>query len=87
MYVVGATKADYLKEIRDIVPNAFLLIPGVGAQGGSLNDVFENGANKQVGLLVNSSRGILYASRGEDYVAAATKVAASLQIQMQKLLA
>ena len=87
MYVVGATKADYLKEIRDIVPNAFLLIPGVGAQGGSLKDVFENGANKQVGLLVNSSRSILYASRGEDYVAAATKVAASLQIQMQKLLA
>jgi orotidine-5'-phosphate decarboxylase len=87
MFVVGATKAGYLKEIRDIVPNAFLLIPGVGAQGGSLKDVFENGANEQVGLLVNSSRGILYASNGKDYVAAASKVAASLQSQMQKLLA
>ena len=87
MFVVGATKAGYLKEIRGIVPNAFLLIPGVGAQGGSLKDVFENGANEQVGLLVNSSRGILYASNGKDYVAAASKVAASLQSQMQKLLA
>ena len=86
MYVVGATKADYLKEIRNIVPNAFLLIPGVGAQGGGLKDVFENGVNKQVGLLVNSSRSILYASKGEDYVAAAFKVAASLQNQMEKLL-
>jgi len=87
MYVVGATKADYLKEIREIVPNAFLLIPGVGTQGGSLKDVFENGSNDQVGLLVNSSRGIIYASKGEDYVDAAAKVAASLQSQMQKLLA
>jgi orotidine-5'-phosphate decarboxylase len=86
MYVVGATKSDYLKEIRNIVPNAFLLIPGVGAQGGALKDVFENGVNKQVGLLVNSSRSILYASKGEDYVVAAFKVAASLQNQMQKLL-
>jgi orotidine-5'-phosphate decarboxylase len=87
MYVVGATKAEYLKEIRVLVPDAFLLIPGVGAQGGSLKDVFENGANEQIGLLVNSSRGILYASKGEDYAAAAAKVAASLQNQMQKLLA
>jgi orotidine-5'-phosphate decarboxylase len=86
MYVVGATKSDYLKEIRNIIPNAFLLIPGVGAQGGALKDVFENGVNKQVGLLVNSSRSILYASKGEDYVVAAFKVAASLQNQMQKLL-
>jgi orotidine-5'-phosphate decarboxylase len=80
-------KQNTLKEIRVLVPDAFLLIPGVGAQGGSLKDVFENGANKQIGLLVNSSRGILYASKGEDYVAAAAKVAASLQNQMQKLLA
>ena len=87
MYVVGATKAEYLKEIRALVPDAFLLIPGVGAQGGSLKDVFENGANEQIGLLVNSSRGILYASKGEDYVDAAAKVAASLQTQMQQLLA
>jgi orotidine-5'-phosphate decarboxylase len=87
MYVVGATKANYLKEIRALVPDAFLLIPGVGAQGGSLKDVFKNGTNKQVGLLVNSSRGILYASKGKDYVDAAAKVAASLQNQMQKLLA
>jgi orotidine-5'-phosphate decarboxylase len=86
MYVVGATKADYLKEIRNIIPNAFLLIPGVGAQGGSLKDVFENGSNEQIGLLVNSSRGILYASKGEDYIEAAYKAAVSLQSQMQKLL-
>ena len=86
MYVVGATKADYLKEIRNIIPNAFLLIPGVGAQGGSLKDVFENGSNEQIGLLVNSSRGILYASNGEDYIEAAYKAAVSLQNQMQKLL-
>lgn len=86
MYVVGATKADFLKDIRAIVPDAFLLIPGVGAQGGSLEDVYHNGANDHVGLLVNSSRGILYAGRGTDYVEAAHKAAAALQGQMKKLL-
>ena len=62
MYVVGATKASYLKEIRNIVPNNFLLIPGVGAQGGDLKEVCDNGLNNEVGLLINSSRSIIYAS-------------------------
>ena len=61
---------EILSNLALFISGAFLLIPGVGAQGGSLKEVFENGANKQVGLLVNSSRGILYASSGEDYVAA-----------------
>ena len=86
MYVVGATKADYLKEIRALVPNSFLLVPGVGAQGGSLDAVYANGANDNIGLLVNSSRGILYASNGADYVEAALAAAKTLQQQMKTLL-
>ena len=86
MYVVGATKSDYLKDIRKIVPDSFLLIPGVGAQGGSLKETFENGANNNVGLLVNSSRSIIYASNKEDYLIEAFKVAAELQIEMKDLL-
>lgn len=86
MYVVGATKAEHLKEIRSLVPNSFLLVPGVGAQGGSLEDVFVNGVNKQVGLLVNSSRGILYAGNGEGYAEASLVAATELQQQMEKLL-
>ena len=86
MYVVGATKANHLKELRALVPDSFLLVPGVGAQGGSLKEVFENGANQHVGLLVNSSRGILYASNGEDYAEAALASAAELQQQMETLL-
>lgn len=66
MYVVGATKAEFLADIRQIIPNAFLLVPGVGAQGGNLQDVCKYGMNEQVGLLINSSRGIIYASNGED---------------------
>src|SRR5690606_34018680 len=61
MYVVGATKADYFEHIRKIVPDNFLLVPGVGAQGGSLEDVCKYGLNSQVGLLINSSREIIYA--------------------------
>ena len=68
MYVVGATKSDYLKEIRSIIPNSFLLVPGVGAQGGSLKETFEKGANKNIGLLINSSRSIIYAGNGDDYL-------------------
>ena len=86
MYVVGATKSDYLKDIRKIVPDSFLLIPGVGSQGGSLKETFENGANNNVGLLVNSSRSIIYASNKEDYLIEAFKVAAELQIEMKDLL-
>lgn len=71
MFVVGATKAEALKEIRKIVPNHFLLIPGVGAQGGSAVEVCENGKTKNGGLLINSSRGIIYASSGKNFAEAA----------------
>lgn len=86
MYVVGATKASALKNIRALIPNSFLLIPGVGAQGGSLTEVAENGLSENVGLLVNSSRGIIYASQGKDFDAAATVAAQDLQMQMQAIL-
>ncbi len=83
MYVVGATKASYLSEIRKIVPQSFLLVPGVGAQGGSLKEVCYYGMNENVGLLVNSSRGIIYASNREDFASVATKEAELLQKQME----
>lgn len=86
MYVVGATKAEYLKEIRQIVPNNFLLVPGVGAQGGSLKEVCAYGMNKEVGLLINSSRGILYASDQKNYTEVARSKAKELQVAMQKEL-
>ncbi len=86
MYVVGATKASFLKKIREIVPDQFLLIPGVGAQGGSLEEVCKYGLNKDTGLLVNSSRGIIYASGGKDFAAAAADRAKALQGQMAKIL-
>ncbi len=86
MYVVGATKAEYLVEIRKIVPNSFLLVPGVGAQGGSLTEVCKYGITPDVGLLVNSSRGIIYASKGADFTAAAQKKAEELQLQMKREL-
>ena len=76
MFVVGATKADKLKEIRQFCPDNFFLVPGVGAQGGSADEVIANGANSQGGLLINSSRGVLYASSGEDYAQSAAAVAA-----------
>ena len=82
MYVVGATKAKALKNIRTLIPNSFLLIPGVGAQGGSLEEVAVNGLNDVCGLLVNSSRGIIYASSGADFDQAAGRVAKELQEQM-----
>jgi len=69
-----------------LIPNSFLLIPGVGAQGGSLTEVAENGLSENVGLLVNSSRGIIYASQGKDFDAAATAAAQDLQMQMQAIL-
>ena len=86
MYVVGATKAEYLKEIRQIVPNHFLLVPGVGAQGGSLEEVCRYGLNDQYGLLINSSRGIIYASKEEDFATVAGEKAKELQEEMKKLM-
>ena len=83
MYVVGATKADYLADIRKIVPESFLLVPGVGAQGGSLQEVCKYGITKNVGLLVNSSRGIIYASTGTDFAEIAAKKAQEIQQQME----
>ena len=82
MYVVGATKAEYFAEIRKIVPDSFLLVPGVGAQGGSLRDVCKYGLNKNIGLLVNSSRAIIYASNLEDFAARARAEALKLQQEM-----
>jgi orotidine-5'-phosphate decarboxylase len=86
MYVVGATKAEALKEIRQIIPDHFLLVPGVGAQGGSLEEVAKNGMNSQCGLLVNSSRGIIYASEKEDFEEMAAHEAQKLQKEMAILL-
>lgn len=86
MYVVGATQAEYLDEVRKIVPRHFLLVPGVGAQGGSLEEVARHGLIDECGLLVNSSRGIIYASSGEDYAEAAGKAARELAKQMKKLM-
>ena len=82
MYVVGATKAEYLQDIRTLVPNSFLLVPGVGAQGGSLKEVCKYGMTKDCGLLINSSRGIIYSSQNEDYAKKAAESALHLQEQM-----
>ncbi|HSH20967.1 MAG TPA: orotidine-5'-phosphate decarboxylase [Draconibacterium sp.] len=86
MYVVGATKAEKLKEIREIVPNHFLLVPGVGAQGGSLQEVAKNGLNSKCGLLVNSSRGIIYASSEKDFAEKAGESSKVVQLEMEALL-
>ena len=86
MYVVGATKAEKLKEVRAIVPNHFLLVPGVGAQGGSLQEVAHNGLNNKCGLLVNSSRGIIYASSDVDFADKAKAAARKVQQEMEALL-
>lgn len=86
MYVVGATKANALRKIRELIPNSFLLIPGVGAQGGSLTEVAENGLSIDVGLLVNSSRDIIYASKDENFAWEAEKAARELQSEMETIL-
>lgn len=86
MYVVGATKTEHIGEIRKIVPENFFLVPGVGAQGGSLQEVCKYGMNENVGLLINSSRGIIYASKGKDFAAVAAQKAEELQQQMAALL-
>lgn len=86
MYVVGATKAEMLEQIRKIVPDHFLLIPGVGAQGGSLEDVCKYGLNKKCGLLVNSSRAIIYADGTNDFAKVARVKAKEVQEEMSNLL-
>ena len=86
MYVLGATKTDHLASIRALVPKSFFLVPGVGAQGGDLASVFHAAANEDVGLLVNSSRSIIFASSSDDYTDAARTAAMDLQQQMKKLL-
>ncbi len=86
MYVVGATKAEKLKEIREIIPEHFLLVPGVGAQGGSLQEVAKTGMNSKCGLLVNSSRGIIYASNDVDFAEKAQEAAKTIQLEMEELL-
>ncbi|MFD1614376.1 orotidine-5'-phosphate decarboxylase [Gelatiniphilus marinus] len=83
MYVVGATKAEFLADIRQIIPDSFLLVPGVGAQGGSLKEVCKYGMNTQVGLLINSSRGIIYASKETDFAQAAALKAEALKKEME----
>ena len=86
MYVVGATQGSMFKDIRRVAPNHFLLVPGVGAQGGSLEEVCQYGMTKDCGLLVNSSRGIIYASQEEDFAEAAGNKARELQQQMAEEL-
>ncbi|MDP2237584.1 MAG: orotidine-5'-phosphate decarboxylase [Bacteroidales bacterium] len=86
MFVVGATHSEEIAAIRQLVPDYFLLVPGVGAQGGSLEAVAENGLNDECGLLVNSSRGILYASSQIDFAEKAAEEAQKLQLQMEKVL-
>ena len=86
MYVVGATRAEVIGDVRKLVPDHFFLVPGVGAQGGSIEDVVKYGWNKECGLLVNSSRGIIYTSKGEDFGEKAALAARDLQEQMEAIL-
>lgn len=86
MYVVGATKAEYFAEIRKIIPHNFLLVPGVGAQGGSLAEVCKHGLNAEVGLLINSSRAIIYASNQDDFAQKSRTEALVIQQEMQRIL-
>ena len=86
MYVVGATKAGYFTEIRKIIPDSFLLVPGIGAQGGNLQEVCKYGLAKNIGLLINSSRGIIYASNGKDFAEKSALKAKEIQQEMEILL-
>lgn len=86
MYVVGATKTEMLSDIRKIIPEHFLLVPGVGAQGGSLQEVAKNGLNNQCGLLVNSSRAIIYADNTDNFATSAAKAAQTVQAEMESIL-
>jgi len=86
MFVVGATRPEFFETIRKIVPNHFLLVPGIGAQGGNLKEVCKYGINENIGLLINSSRGIIYASNGKDFAQKAKQKAFELQQEMQEIL-
>ncbi len=86
MYVTGATKAEKLKNIRNIIPEHFLLVPGVGAQGGSLEEVATYGKNSKCGLLVNSSRGIIFADNTKNFAKIAAQKAKELSLEMKKYL-
>lgn len=86
MYVVGATKAEYFENIRKIVPKSFLLVPGIGAQGGNLKEVCRYGMTDNIGLLVNSSRSILYASQSADFAKLAATEAQKIQLEMESIL-
>ena len=86
MFVVGATRADSFVDVRKIVPDHFLLVPGVGAQGGSLSDVYRYGKNSDIGLLVNVSRAVIYASAGADFVEKAREAAMTYQQEMNVLM-
>jgi len=86
MFVVGATRPEFFETIRKIVPNHFLLVPGIGAQGGNLKEVCKYGLNENIGLLINSSRGIIYASNGKDFAQKANQKALELQQEMEEIL-
>ena len=86
MYVVGATKPEYIEKIRSIIPDHFLLMPGVGAQGGDLNEICKYALNDNIGIIVNSSRSIIYASDNETYASAAAEQAMTLQKEMKAIL-
>lgn len=86
MYVIGATKAEMIGDLRNIIPDHFLLVPGIGAQGGDFEKVVQYGMNKQCGLLINSSRGIIFASSNTDFAEEARKNASELQQQMSMAL-
>jgi orotidine-5'-phosphate decarboxylase len=87
MFVIGATRPEWIDRVRQIVPSHFLLVPGIGAQGGNLSETSHRAFNGDIGLLINSSRAILYASGGSDFAAAAGKAAAALQREMATYLA
>ena len=86
MYVVGATQSKLIKEIRKIVPNHFLLVPGIGAQGGSLVEVIENGLNSDYGLLINSSRSIIYSDSSKDFASSARNAAMQIKLEMERFI-
>ena len=86
MYVIGATKAESLKEVREIIPNSFLLVPGIGTQGGSLSDVCRFGLNENCGLIVNSSRQIIYSDNSIDYAKKSAEISSLIQREMSEQL-
>ncbi len=86
MYVVGATQSKLIKEVRKIVPNHFLLVPGIGAQGGNLSEVIENGLNSDYGLLINSSRSIIYSSKDLDFASSARRSAMQIKLEMERFI-